>query len=146
MSNQRKCYVATCQLTRGLHLFASYSFQCVATALVVVYSTDSSSRSIAIEAGRLLSAFRSYHAVGLGASVPRRGPWCVSAAPWAMARQNLPHHRSAPWSSPRHPPCRATMHGVAQAFRRAREIGVAKSVSFGKNKTVLDLKLVYKKC
>ena len=41
---------------------------------------------------------------------------------------------------PRH----ATMHGAAQAFRRAIAIGAAKSVSFEK-KTVLDLKLVYKK-
>ena len=67
--------MATCQLAHGLHLFSSYSFQCVAAALVVVYSTDSSSRSIAIEAGRLLSASRSCHAVGLGASVPRHGLW-----------------------------------------------------------------------
>ena len=28
--------------------------------------------------------------------------------------------------------CRATMHGVAQAFGRARAIGAAKSVSFKK--------------
>ena len=40
--------------------------------------------------------------------------------------------------------CRATMHGVAQVFGRARVIGVAKSVSF-KKPTVLDLKLVLKK-
>jgi len=32
------------------------------------------------------------------------------------------------------------MHGAAQAFRRAREIGAGKSVSFGeKNKTVLGI-------
>ena len=49
-------------------------------------------------------------------------------------------------SSPRYPSRRATMHGAAQAFRRAREKGTGKSVSFEKNKTVLDLKLVYKKC
>ena len=67
--------MVTCQLTHGLHLFASYSFQCVAAALVVVYNTDSSSRSIGIEADWLLSASRSYRAVGLGASVPRRGLW-----------------------------------------------------------------------
>ena len=40
----------------------------------------------------------------------------------------------------------ATMHGAAQAFHRAMVIGVAKNVSFGRKKTVLDLKLVYKKC
>jgi len=45
-----------------------------------------------------------------------------------------------------HPSRCATMHGAAQAFRRAREKGTGKSVSFEKNKTVLDLKLVYKKC
>ena len=39
----------------------------------------------------------------------------------------------------------ATMHGTTQVFHRAMAIGVAKSVSFEK-KTVLDLKLVYKKC
>jgi len=39
------------------------------------------------------------------------------------------------------------MHGMAQAFRRAMAIGTAKSVSFTKKiKTMLDLKLVYKKC
>ena len=41
--------------------------------------------------------------------------------------------------------CRATMHGAAQAFGRARAIGAAKSVSLKKT-TVLDLKLVSKKC
>ena len=34
--------MATCQLAHELYLFALYSFQCVAAALVVVYSTDSS--------------------------------------------------------------------------------------------------------
>ena len=64
-----------------------------------------------------------------------------------MARQTLPYHRSVPRSSPCHPSRRAIMHSVAQAFRRTREIGAGKSVSFGeKNETVLDLKLVYKKC
>ena len=42
LMNQWKYYVATCQLAHGLHLFASYSFQYVAAALVVVYNTDSS--------------------------------------------------------------------------------------------------------
>ena len=67
------------------------------------------------------------------------------AAPRSVARQTLPRHRSAPRSSPRHPSRRATMHGAAQAFRHAMQIGAAKSVSFEK-KTVFDLKIVYKKC
>jgi len=53
-----------------------------------------------------------------------------------VARQTLPRHRSifpvVATSSTR----RATMHGVAQAFRRAMALGVAKSVSF--KKTVFD--------
>ena len=65
-------------------------------------------------------------AVGQGTAAP--------ATSAAMA------HGSA-MSSSRH----ATMHGATQAFRRAMAIGAAKSVSFEK-KTVLDLKLVYKKC
>ena len=75
LMNQWKCYVATCQLAHWLQLFASYSFQCVAAALVVVYSTDISSCLIGMEAGRLPSTSRSCHAVGLGVSVPRRGLW-----------------------------------------------------------------------
>ena len=78
MSNKLKCYVTTYQLAHGLHLFASYSFQCVAAALVVVYSTYNSSRSISIEAGRLLSASRSCRAMGL---------WSVSVAPCVVAWQ-----------------------------------------------------------
>jgi len=62
-----------------------------------------------------------------------------------VARQALPRHRSAfpvvATSSNR----RATMHGVAQAFRRAMALGAAKSISFEK-KTVLDFKLFLKKC
>jgi len=38
------------------------------------------------------------------------------------------------------------MHGAAQAFRRTMAIDTAKSVSFEEEKTVLDLKLVTKKC
>jgi len=93
-----------------LYLFASYSFQCIAATPVVVYSTDSSSRSIASEAGRLLSVSTSGRAVGYGAAEPATSP--VSASVVTT-------------SSPR---C-ATMHGAAQAFRRVREIGAAKSVS-----------------
>ena len=48
----------------------------VVAAIVVVYSTDSSSRSVAIEAGQLLSVSRYYRTVGLGASMPRHGLWC----------------------------------------------------------------------
>ena len=76
-------------------------------------------------------------------ALPRHRSGRVTAAPRSVARQTLPRHRS----SPRHPSRRATVHGVALAFWRARKIGVAKSVSFRKKiKTVLDLKLVYKKC
>jgi len=38
------------------------------------------------------------------------------------------------------------MHGAAQAFGRAMAIGAAKSVSFEKKQTMLNLKLVFKKC
>jgi len=72
--------------------------------------------------------------VGRGAAALGHGPLAGSAAPRSVARQTLPHHRSAPRSSPRHPSCCATMHDVAQAFRRAREIGVGKSVSFRRRK------------
>ena len=47
----------------------------IAAVLVVVYNTDNSSRSVAIEAGRLLSASRCCRAVGHGASLLRRGLW-----------------------------------------------------------------------
>ena len=70
-----------------------------------------------------------------------------AAAPRSVARQALPRYRSAAPVVATSSSCRATMHGVAQAFRRAMAIGAAKSISFEKkNKTVLDLKLVYKKC
>jgi len=62
-----------------------------------------------------------------------------------VARQALPRHRSAFPVVATSSTSRATMHGAAQAFRRAMALGAAKSVSFEK-KTVLDLKLVLKKC
>jgi len=64
------------QLVVHLLLHIRFNLRTVAAALVVVYSIDSSSsRSLAIEAGRFLSVPRSCHAVGLGASVPRRVIW-----------------------------------------------------------------------
>ena len=43
--------------------------------------------------------------------------------------------------------CRATMHGAAQAFGHAMAIGATKNVSFEEKKpTMLNLKLVFKKC
>ena len=69
-----------------------------------------------------------------------------AAAPRSMARQTLPRHRSAIPVAATSALCRATMHGAAQAFGRARAIGAAKSVSFKKKPTVLDLKLVFNKC
>ena len=76
---------------------------------------------------------------------PRHSLWRVTVTPRSMARQTLPRHRSAPRSSPRqHSHC-ATMHGVAQVFRRAMAIGAAKSVRFeNKKPTVLDFKIVHK--
>ena len=56
-------------------LHICFNLRTVAAALVVVYSTDSSSCSVRIEAGQLLSVSRSCHTVGLGASVPRHGLW-----------------------------------------------------------------------
>ena len=64
--------------------------------------------------------------------LPRHEPWRVRATSRSVARQTLPRHRSTLRSSPRHPSRCATMHGAAQAFRRAREIGIGKSVSFEK--------------
>ena len=63
----------------------------------------------------------------------------------ALPRQELPHQRSPGPALATSVLCRATMHGAAQAFGRARAIGAAKSVSFKKNPTVLDLKLHSKK-
>ena len=65
--------------------------------------------------------------------LPHNAPWRVTAAPRSVARQTLPRHRSAA-------PVVATSSSC-----RAMAIGLAKSISFEK-KTVLDLKLVYKKC
>ena len=67
-------------------------------------------------------------------SVPRRDGWRDTAAPRSVARQALPHQRSVISVVAMSIRCRATMHGVAQAFGHAREIGAAKSVSFKKNR------------
>ena len=56
-------------------LHIRFNLRTVAAAIVVVYSIDSSSRLVAIEAGQLLSVSRSCHVVGLGALVPCRGLW-----------------------------------------------------------------------
>ena len=67
--------LSTCARIPFICFIFVFNLRTVAVALVVVYSTDSSSRSIAIEAGWLLSVSRSYRAVGLSASVPHRGLW-----------------------------------------------------------------------
>ena len=72
----------------------------------------------------------------LGTALPRA---CM------VTRQALPRHRSAFSVIATSSTYRATMHAAAQAFRHAMALGAAKSVSFEK-KTVLDLKLVLKKC
>ena len=77
---------------------------------------------------------------------PRHGSGRGTAAPWSVARQYQPRHRSPSPALATSALWRATMHGAAQAFGRARAIGAAKSVSFFKKPTVLDLKLISKKC
>ena len=78
-----------------------------------------------------------YRAMDQDAALPRQDGWHGSA---------LPRQRSADRVAATSAMCRATMHGATQAFGRARAIGAAKSVSFLKKPTVLDLKLVFKKC
>jgi len=84
-------------------------------------------------------------AAGFYSALPRHGSRRVTAASRSMARQALPRQRSAIPVAATSALCRATMHGAAQVFGRARAIGAAKSVSLKKS-TVLDLKLVFKKC
>ena len=84
-------------------------------------------------------------AAGFYSALPRHGSGRGTAVPRSVVRQALPRHRSAFPVVATSATRRATMHGAAQAFRRAMAIGAAKSVRFEK-KTVLDLKLVYKKC
>jgi len=62
-----------------------------------------------------------------------------------VAQQALPRQPSTFPVVATSAPCRATIHGAAQAFGRAMAIGAAKSISFEK-KTVLDFKLFLKKC
>ena len=68
-------------------LHIHFNLRMVTAALVVIYSTDNSSRSVAIEAGQLLSVSRSCRAVGLGASVPRHGLWCGRT--WTQTKPRL---------------------------------------------------------
>ena len=77
---------------------------------------------------------------------PRHGSGRGTAAPRSVARRDLPRHRSPSPALATSALCRATMHDAALAFGRAMAIGAAKSVSLKKNPTVLDLKLVIKKC
>ena len=79
-------------------------------------------------------------AAGFYLAQTRHDPWRGTAAPRSLARQALPRQRSALLVATTSAMCRATMHDVAQAFDRAREIGAAKSVSL-KKAEVLDLKL-----
>jgi len=65
-------------------------------------------------------------------SLPRRDGWRGTVAPRSVAWQALPRQRSAISVVTTSARYRATMHGAAQAFGRARAIGAAKSVSFKK--------------
>jgi len=60
-----------------------------------------------------------------GAALPRQDRWRGRA---------LPRQRPALLVAATSAICRATMHGAAQVFGRARAIGAAKSVSFKKNR------------
>ena len=51
-----------------------------------------------------------------------------AAAPKSVARQTLPRQRSANPVTATSALCRATMHGVAQAFGHAKTIGASKIV------------------
>ena len=89
------------------------------------------------EEGRGGSYIRLCRAMDQGAVVPRQDRWRGRA---------LPRQRSARLVAATLAVCRATKHGAAQAFGRARAIDAAKSVSFFlKISTVLDLKLISKK-
>ena len=81
---------------------------------------------------------------GIYMVLPRHGSGRGTAAPRSVARQDLPRQRSPRPALATSAVCRATMHGAAQTFGRARAIGAAKSVSLKKQR-VLDLILVFKK-
>jgi len=83
---------------------------------------------------------------GIYLAQPRHGSGRGTAAPSSVARQDLPRHRSPRPAHATSTLCRATIHDTTQAFDRVRAIGTAKSVCFFKKITVLDLKLVTKKC
>ena len=76
------------------------------------------------------------HAMDHGAALPRQDRWRGRA---------LPRHRSALLVSATSALCRAAMHGVAQAFGRARAIGAAKNVSFLKKTENIRFKISFKK-
>ena len=67
---------------------------------------------------------------------PRHATGRSTAVPRSVARQDLPRHRSPRPAHATSALCRATMHGAAQAFGRARAVSVAKSVSFKKTDSV----------
>jgi len=78
-------------------------------------------------------------------TLPHREGWRGTAASRSVARQTLPRQRSVIPVAATSARCRATMHGTAQAFDRARTIGAAKSVSLKKTCSV-RFKINYKKC
>ena len=80
---------------------------------------------------------------GIYMVLPRHGSGRGAATPRSVARQDLPRQLSPNPVVATSACCRATMHGAAQTFGRARAIGAAKSGSLKKT-TVLDLKLVIK--
>ena len=67
---------------------------------------------------------------------PRHATGRSTAVPRSVARQDLPRHRSPRPAHATSALCRATMHGAAQVFGRARAIGAGKSVSFKKTDRV----------
>jgi hypothetical protein len=77
-------------------------------------------------------------------ALPRQRSGRGSAAPRSVARQALPRQRSAISVAATSALCRATMHGAAQAFGRARPLGAAKSVSLKKTDRV-KFKISFKK-
>ena len=72
-------------------------------------------------------------AAGFYLAQTRHDPWRGTAAPRSLTWQALPRQQSSLLVAATSALCRATMHGAAQAFSRARAISAAKSVSFKKN-------------
>jgi len=69
-------------------------------------------------------------ATGFYSALSRHGSRRGTAAPSLVARQALPHQRSAIPVAATSALCRATMHGATQVFGRARTIGATKNISF----------------